>query len=155
MLVTAPEIQIQMHTKKTLKTKYVEYPEKEATEGTQIIYFVLFCFESKMQKKMHAEKTTNTLFLKYPEKQATEGTHEIYFVSSRKKIDTGWMEVLLRLQGEAGGMGPIHHYIGEMFSHKSFFYFFYYSPVFYIYKIVPGKMFSHRYFTVSQSHVNA
>ena len=83
MLLTAPKIRKQMHTQKTLKTKLVEYPQKEATEGT----------------------------------------HEIYFVSSWKKIDTGWMEVLLRLQGGAGVRGPIHHYIGEMFSHKSFFYF--------------------------------
>ena len=83
MLLTAPKIRKQMHTKKTLKTKLVEYPQKEVTEGT----------------------------------------HEIYFVSFRKKIDTGWMEVLLRLQGGAGGRGPIHHYIGEMFSYKSLFNF--------------------------------
>ena len=72
---------------------------------------------------MHTKKTLKTKFVEYPQKEVTEGTHEIYFVSSWKKIDTGWMEVLLRLQGGAGGRGPIHHYIGEMFSHKSFFYF--------------------------------
>ena len=92
---------------------------------------------------MHTQKTLKTKLVEYPQKEATEGTHEIYFVSSWKKIDTGWMEVLLRLQGGAGGLGPIHHYIGKMFSHKSFFYFSYYSIVFHIYKIVPGKMFSH------------
>ena len=50
------------------------------------------------------------------------------------------MEVLLRLQGGAGGMGPIHHYyIGEMLLTNLFLTFL----AFYIYKIVLGEMFSH------------
>ena len=73
---------------------------------------------------MHTQKTLKTKLVEYPQKEATEGTHEIYFVSSWKKIDTGWMEVLLRLQGGAGGRGPIHHYIGEMFSYFTFLTFF-------------------------------
>ena len=79
--------------------------------------------------------------MEYPEKEATEGTHEIYFVSSWKKIDTGWMEVLLRLQGWEGTHSPL--YWRNVFSQIFLLLFFYYFLVFHIYNIFPGKMFSH------------
>ena len=109
---------------KRLWLQSISFPHLIHVECMRLCAKILFPKYISNSLKIHALKMRLTLWsTQYWGGPHLGGNILSQILSPRKKIDTGWMEVLLRLQGGAGGRGPIHHYIGEMFSYKSFLYF--------------------------------